>query len=954
MRKTLLVFTILLCTFISFSQTVDITGNPSTSGTSVFATNLYAANESIYTEAEIGASNFIAAASAINKIGFNVAQVSTNSSFAMIKIYLMEVPAGTTTMTTGTYSTAGYTQVFGGAAGGIVILSTIGFTEIPLATGFVRTAGNNLQVLIERTDNTSHAGFFYNTANGNNTNSGLLSCRRYNNATSLSGSTVLTASSFRAQIRLKHETANDAALLPIYTLGKLPIANAVPHLITTTVLNNGVNTLTALPVTLNISGANTFNNVQTIASLAPGARTTVNFAAFTPTTTGTNNILVSVPADDDNSNNNRSFVQIVNSDTWSYSEGNTSTGTAGVNGSTIDLVSKYYNSAAASLSEATVYFSAGGQPFKIGVWDATGMGGTPGSLLFETTLQNSVAGVNTIPISPAVSIGTGNFYIGVRQTTTTNFNLMRQTEAPLRPNTFYFASPAGAAWVDNSTTGTNRFMIDAKLKILIDASLTNITLPNSGGIICSNNTEKISVQLTNTGTNNIAVNAASITLKITGANSQTLSQTNATSIANGGSETISFGGINAINTGINYYTVYVNLPGDTVPLNDTLSSTQSIKVINVALETSVGVYPLMAICDDMGWTYYNDADNKSVLAVEWGTNTASKAAAMASLKLDAALFAATSGSGATAKGTFTMKRYWNIDVANVQPVTPVKVRFFYGASEKNAADSAAFSYAQANPGSIIKQSTWFKTNSGAFNGDAAHVQPNGVVNAIVLTDVNTTGAGINGVLYAQFNGITSFSGGTYASGIDSNAVRPVSVDFFKGKNEANVNILNWKITCVGVASVKITVERSIDGQTFGLLNEQTASDVRCLQEFFYTDKSPIIGKNYYRLKIVLPDGRLLYSGIVTLLNEVIGFEILSAGPNPVRGSAKINVATAKGGNFDLSITDLAGKTILKKNVFVQDGNSTIDVDFSSFSAGNYVLILINTTGDRRTKRIIKY
>ena len=954
MKKTVLVCSLYLCGIVSSAQTIDITGNSSTSGTSAFATNLYAVNESIYTETEIGASNFTTAATAINKIGFNVGQLGAITSFGIIKIYLMEVPASSTTLASGTYSTAGYTQVFGGSGGGTVVLSTLGFTEIPLSTTFVRTAGNNLQVLVERSDNSSHAGFIYRTANGNNTGLAVLSGRRYNNTTALSASTILTASSFRAQIRLKHENANDAALLPIYTLGKLPIGNSVPHVISTTVLNNGVNTLTALPVTLTLTGANSFTDVQTVASLAPGATATINFAAFTPTTNGVNNISVSVPADDDNSNNSRTFVQTVNSDTWSYSEGNISTGTAGVNGNTIDLVSKYYNSSAVSLSEATTYFSAGGQPFKIAVWDATGTGGTPGSLLFETTLQNSVAGVNTIPISPAVSIGIGNFYIGVRQTTTTNFNLLRQSESPLRTNTFYFAFPAGGVWVDNSTTGTNRFMIDAKLKIPIDASLTNITLPNNGGTICSNNTEKISVQLTNNGTGNIAVNAATITLKITGANTQILTQTNATNIAIGGSETISFGGINAANTGINNYVVFVKLPGDVLPLNDTVSSVQVVKVINVNLETLVGVYPLTAICDDMGWTYYNDAAEKSVLAVEWGTNTASKTAATASITLDAAPFAATTGSGAAANATFTTKRYWNIDVAGMQPGTPVNVRFFYDAAEKNVIDAAANSFAAANPGSFVKQPTWFKTSSGAFAGDAAHVQPNGVVNAIVLTDVNTTSATINGILYAQFNGIASFSGGTYASGVGSGSVLPVSIDFFKGRKEANENILNWKITCVGASSVKIIVEQSNDGQKFGLLNEQTASDVRCLQEFFYTDKSPIIGTNYYRLKIVLPDGRVLYSGIVTLINEVNGFEILSAAPNPVRSIAKLNIGTAKGGNFNLTITDLAGKTILKKTVFVQDGNSSLDVNFSSFSAGNYVLILTSPIGERRIKQIVKY
>ena len=955
MRKALLVFTILLCTFISFSQTVDITGNPSTSSTSAFATNPYAANESIYTEAEIGAGNFLTAVNAINKIGFNIAQLGTNNSFGLIKIYLKEVPAGTTIFASGTYSTTGYTQVFGGATGGTVILSTTGFTEITLSTTFVRTTGNNLQVLIERADNTGHSNFIYRTANGNNTGATVFSGRRYNSTSALSSSPLpsLTAGAFRAQIRFKHEFANDAAVLPIYSLGKLPINNAVPHIISTTVLNNGAQTITALQVTLTITGANSFADVQTIATLAPGASAIVNFTAFTPTVTGTNNISVTVPPDDDNTNNISTTLQIVNTNTWSYSQGNTSTGTAGAN-NTIDLVSKYYNSTATLLSQAAVYFSANGQPYKIGVWDASGTGGSPGSLLFETTLQTSVAGLNMVPIIPALPVNVGNFYIGVRQTTTTNFNLLRQTESPLRSNNFYYASPTGTAWVDNSTGSSNRFMIDPKLQTPIDAFVTKIILPNNGGTTCSINSETINAEITNVGSSTIAANAATVTLKITGANPQILQTTNLAAINSGGKGLVNFTGVNLSNPGINYDTVYVNLPGDAEALNDTANAVQTVTARNVALETTVNTYVLTSNCDDLGWTYYKDALQNNVLAVQWGSNTASKAVATASLTLDAALFSATAGSAAAAKGTFTMKRYWNVDVGTTEPGTPVNVRFFYDAVEKNATDVAANNYQSANTGSSLKAPNWFKTSSGAFTADATHVTADGVANTIALTDVNTTAATVNNILYAQFNGVTSFSGGTYAAGVGTGSVLPVNIVFFKGSKQGAENILTWKITCVGSPSVKIITERSRDGILFEMIAEQTATDTRCLQAFSYTDTKPLTGANYYRLKTITPDGKLTYSNIVVLLNKANGFELISIAPNPIKNNVVINITTVKAGQFVFSLTDIAGKIVFKKLLEIAGGNSLITMNFSTIHAGIYALKIIAADGEVKTIKFVKY
>ena len=954
MRKTLLVFTTLICTFISFSQTVDIIGNPSTSASSALASNLYAVNESIYTETEIGINNFTTPGTAIDKIGFNVAAVGSATNFALVKIYMMEVPLGTTTMVTGAYSLSGYTQVFGGAGGGSVILPSIGFTEIALSTPFVRTSGKNLQVLIERTDNTSHGGFFYNTANGNNSSGDVLSGRRYNNVSPLSSTTSLFASVFRAQIRLKHEFANDAAVLPIYSLGKLPINNAVPHIISTTILNNGANTITALPITLTITGANSFADVQTITSLAPGASAIINFAAFTASVTGTNTISVTIPADDDNTNNNSTIQQIINVNTWSYSQGNINTGTAGINNNTIDLAAKYFNSSATFLSQAAVYFLANGQPYKLTVWDGSGVGGTPGNVLFETTLLSSVAGQNMVPILPALSLPVGNFYIGVKQTTTNNFNLLRQTESPLRTNTFYFSSPSGTAWVDNATRGTNRFMLDPKLRTPVDAFVTKMILPNAGAATCSSSNETISAEILNVGANSIAANAAVFTLKIAGANPQILQTTNAGVIGSGATAMVSFSGVNLINPGINFDTVYVSLPGDAEPLNDTAYKSQTIAAINVLLETVVNTYLLTARCDDLGWTYYNDESQKSVLAVEWGGNAAAKAAAVASLTLDATIFSATTGNAASAKGTFTMKRYWNINVGSSQPTTPVKVRFFYDASEKNATDVAASNFQSANPGSVIKTPAWFKTNSGAYTADAANVSADAVINASQLTDVNTAGNTVNNVLYAQFNNITSFSGGTYAAGVGTTSVLPVSIEYFRGSKQGDKNILNWKISCIGNPFLTIILERSTDGKKFNKLTEQTETEFRCLQAFTQNDVTPMAGLNYYRIVTITPDGKKLYSNIVWLLNKKVGFKLIGLAPNPVKDNAVINIAAAKAGIFVLKIMDMQGTEVFKNAVNFAEGNNVYKLDFSGIALGLYVLQVVAVDGETQTVRFVKY
>src|SRR5206468_361127 len=102
-----------------------------------------------------------------------------------------------------------------------------------------------------------------------------------------------------------------------YSYGLLPIG--VSETIGAVVNNVGALAQTNVPVTANVTGSNSYTNMQTIASLAGcsgQAIATFSFP-FAPGSIGFNTLTVSVPADDNTANN--SVSKPVNTSSLSYS-----------------------------------------------------------------------------------------------------------------------------------------------------------------------------------------------------------------------------------------------------------------------------------------------------------------------------------------------------------------------------------------------------------------------------------------------------------------------------------------------------------------------------------------------------------------------------------------------------------------------------------------------------------
>ena len=269
----------------------------------------------------------------------------------------------------------------------------------------------------------------------------------------------------------------DASVL-LYTLGKLPIGFGTPHIIKAVVKNNGVTALNGRTVSLSITGANTFTNSKTI-DLPVGSTDTVSFDAFTPTNVGGNTIVVTIPADDVNTNNSSSYYQLVTTNEMSYADTSSKRGQIGYNTNSGLLLCKYKVNGSAQVGAVKVFLGGGssiiGNKVYAVVVNSAGMiVAKSDSLPIVPTDTNTV---KTYLISAPPAFSNEEFYVGLAQTATAftgYFPLGYQAELPIKANQYYTAPIAGGV-VPTQNNSIGRFMIDAVLATTVPLNLLSFT-----------------------------------------------------------------------------------------------------------------------------------------------------------------------------------------------------------------------------------------------------------------------------------------------------------------------------------------------------------------------------------------------------------------------------------------------------------------------------------------------
>lgn len=280
---------------------------------------------------------------------------------------------------------------------------------------------------------------------------------------------------------------------------------------------------------------------------------------------------------------------------------------------------------------------------------------------------------------------------------------------------------------------------------------------------------------------------------------------------------------------------------------------------------------------------------------------------------------------------FYLDRNISFNVEN-QPVNPVKVRLYIRKTE--------FETLKNTPGSGIVA----PEDIGVFKNDNECADKvNGGATPIPCTVEDW------GFDYVYTVAINSFSSFYFAS--KAYAVLPVNILSFTGKAEKKNNKLQWKASCTN--DINFVIERSENGIDFIKIGAVQAAQQDCDFPFEFADTNPGKGKSYYRLVMYENNSSAKYSDIILLNHAGEFFMNIQFMPNPVEGNiATLKIESPKSQYVQLVISDMSGKQVLAKQIFVPAGISKQILDIRTLSKGAYQ-VTYDANGKLFVTRFIK-
>jgi len=166
---------------------------------------------------------------------------------------------------------------------------------------------------------------------------------------------------------------------------------------------------------------------------------------------------------------------------------------------------------------------------------------------------------------------------------------------------------------------------------------------------------------------------------------------------------------------------------------------------------------------------------------------------------------------------------------------------------------------------------------------------------------------------------------------------PVILSYFEvNEDQGSVN-LEWS-TEVEIGTDKFVIERSQSGRNFVQIGEIDASGSANIGDTYtFKDQEPVLGENYYRLRILDLDGSYDYSNI-RLIRVKSGEASLAVSPNPARSFERLRVKwNPPPGQVQayLNLVDVNGQNLTRKIIF----EGTNYVRLPSLLEGVYYVIV---------------
>lgn len=319
MKKfTLIIATVAASFGFTIAQPTFVVTTPSNNATSSFrlpngssAANYFRGATLVLTS-ELSA---IPVSTTLTSVGFTTTTGATSAVTGSITIYAQN--SGDATFLKGTTwagITPGMTIVYTGT---MTIPASASSFDLPLTTPIVYTGGSMYFAYDWTTTGTPATTGAVWASNNTGLTGGCVSM-----TSSSVAPTSGVSSSFRPCIRLGYPNSltNDVSVESINTLGNVAQTLGLPVPVSAIIRNNSAGALNNVNVSANMTGANAYTDMKTVATIAAGATATVNFNLWMPLAMGGNTLNVSVPGDQVNTNNNKAFNTMVTCNTAGNNE----------------------------------------------------------------------------------------------------------------------------------------------------------------------------------------------------------------------------------------------------------------------------------------------------------------------------------------------------------------------------------------------------------------------------------------------------------------------------------------------------------------------------------------------------------------------------------------------------------------------------------------------------------
>ena len=264
--------------------------------------------------------------------------------------------------------------------------------------------------------------------------------------------------------------------------------------------------------------------------------------------------------------------------------------------------------------------------------------------------------------------------------------------------------------------------------------------------------------------------------------------------------------------------------------------------------------------------------------------------------------------------------------------------------DANNAYRLTFKYGSSNTATTESLEVKYGTAAKADSMQSLIVNYPSINNSTATTSVTDITPPQTGVYYFGFHAYSALNQDMLFLddiSVTQTPTVPIVLSAFSGRRIGLANDL-WWTTASEANNRGFELQRSADGKQFSSVTfvntRATGGNSTQPLAYGYTDKEPLPGITYYRLKQVNNDGSIGLSNIIAIKGSTANDIVLSSVyPNPANSLVNVSLYAPTSQQASIVITNVLGRPVMVKPVNLVMGQQVFTLNIADVPAGIYMV-----------------